>query len=146
MTEREQPTTGFNPNRLSFDDCLARVNDALARANMNLEGKIVTSRDPGMEGLTEALRIDNVPEGFSKWQLPISMRCATHMFFTVVAPGAKTPIHSHDEGPGMRFITGGSIIYEGKELFPGDWMFVPAGAQYTIQGGERIGGHICGSY
>ena len=57
------------------------------------------------------------------------------MFITTAPPHVKIPVHSHD-GPGVRFIATGSITYKGKELTAGDWMYVPAGKDYSFEVGE----------
>ena len=71
--------------------------------------------------------MSNVPGGFTKWQLPVLLTRPSQMFVTVAEPGLKVGEHSHDEGDGIRFIAGGSITFEDKELSGGDWMFIPAG-------------------
>ena len=68
----------------------------------------------------DALAIDNVPEGFRKWQLPVYLSEPSQLFISVAEPGVKVPEHAHEEGDGIRFIAGGSITYEGKELTAGD--------------------------
>ena len=57
------------------------------------------------------------------------------MFISVGNPGTKVPRHIHKEGDGIRFIAGGSIIYNGQELVAGDWMFIPKGEAYEFQVG-----------
>jgi hypothetical protein len=57
------------------------------------------------------------------------------MFISIAEPGIKVGKHCHEEGDGIRFIAGGSIIFEGKELISGDWMFIPKGlraAKYFV--------------
>jgi hypothetical protein len=127
----------FNPNRLTFEQGLARIERAIEKAGLKLTGRIVTSRDPGMAKLREALRTSNEPGGFQKYQLPVALRCESQMFLTVAQPGAKAPRHSHKEGDGIRFIAAGSIIYEGKELTANDWMFIPAGKGYSFEVGPH---------
>lgn len=142
----------FDPNRLSFARCARRIAEAIRKvglepdkAGFKHEGRILTSRDEPMARLTEELRVDNVPAGFQKWQLPFFVDHPTHLFVTLAEPGATAPPHSHKEGDGIRFIVGGSIIYEDKELTAGDWMFVPAGAQYSFKAG-RMGAAMCYCY
>ena len=45
----------------------------------------------------------------------------------------------------MRIILAGSIIYEGKELTGGDWMFIPKGQPYAMRVG-KTGVIICYCY
>ena len=127
---------GFNPNRLSFNDCIERITRAAEKANFRVADKVITSRDAAVAELTKgALRTTNTPSGFHKWQLPLYMKNPTHLFLTVAEPGAKSPVHSHDDGDGIRVIAGGSIFYNGKELTAGDWMYIPAGAKYSFEVG-----------
>jgi hypothetical protein len=135
----------FAPNSMSLAACLELVEAAVAKAGFQAEGRIVTSRDEGIEDLRAALATDNVPDGFRKWQLPVYLRSASTLFVTVAEPGAYAPPHAHDEGDGIRFIAGGSITYDEKELTQGDWMFIPAGAQYSFQVGP-FGAIMCYCY
>ena len=138
-------TSKFNPNRLTFDDGIDRIEKALSKVGVKLKGKIITSRDSAMPKLKEALKVTNVPAGFRKYQLPVALRCESQMFVTVADPGIKAPRHVHKEGDGIRFIAGGSIIHEGKELTSGDWMFVPAGVPYSFEVGPQ-GAIMCYCY
>ena len=135
----------FDPNRLTFEDGLARIDKAIKKTGARLGGKIVTSRDSNMPKLKQALKVTNVPKGFQKYQLPVALRCQSQMFVTIAEPGIKTPRHAHKEGDGIRFIAGGSIIHEGKELTAGDWMFIPAGVPYSFEVGPQ-GALMCYCY
>ena len=110
-----------------------------------MRSRVVTSRDDAASELRRALTVDNVPEGFRKYQLPVYLPQASQMFVTIAEPDATTPEHSHDEGDGIRSIAGGSIIYEGKELVGGDWMFIPKGAHYSFEVGPQ-GAVMCYCY
>jgi hypothetical protein len=131
----------FNPNRLSFEDGLRRIEEARGAADVAPDA-ILTSRDATVARALGTLKVDNVPAGFTKWQLPVTLRCESQMFVTVAQPGATVPEHSHDDGDGMRFIAGGSIVYDGKELTAGDWMFISAGRKYSFEVG-RYGATMC---
>jgi len=137
-------TTTFNPNSITFDQGLQRIHEAVKKFGLKA-GTIVTSRDPGAEKLRTALIVDNVPPGFKKWQLPVYLSKPSQLFITVAEPGVAAPPHSHDEGDGVRFILAGSIIYEGKELTAGDWMFVPARVSYSFKTGP-FGASMCYCY
>ncbi|SCL31093.1 hypothetical protein GA0070624_4203 [Micromonospora rhizosphaerae] len=135
----------FNPNRLSFDEGLERIRRATEEAGIRLEGRIFTSRDEGADSLRKALAVSNVPDGFRKYQLPVYLSERSQMFISFAEPDIHTPEHSHDEGDGIRFIAGGSIIYEGKELTAGDWMFIPRGQSYSFDVGPN-GALMCYCY
>ena len=130
----------------SFARCLVRVQEALSVRGIQIDqGRIVTSRDADMAGLREALMVPNLPEGFHKWQVPVSHDGPTHLFITVADPGATVPNHAHNDGANARFIASGSITFQGKELTAGDWMFIPAGAEYSFTVGP-YGAMMLGSY
>jgi hypothetical protein len=131
----------FDPNRADFAACLERLRGATDEAGLP-EGVIITSKDEAAVRGMDILAIDNVPDGFRKWQLPVYLSEPSHMFISVAEPGVKVPSHSHDEGDGIRFIAGGSITYEGQELTAGDWMFIPAGESYSFEVG-RFGAIMC---
>jgi hypothetical protein len=135
----------FNPNRLTFQQGLDRIRQVTRRIGLNVDRGVVTSRDRQMPKALEALRVTNVPAGFQKWQLPVALRCESQMFITVAQPGARAGNHSHKEGAGIRFIAGGSIVYKGKELTAGDWMYIPAGARYSFEVGP-YGAIMCYCY
>ena len=128
------PETKFNPNKLTFEQGLERIEKAVKAEGLDTK-KIVTSRDAKASKLREVLMTKNVPGGFMKWQLPVALQCQSQMFISVGAPNTKVPKHSHDDGPGLRFIGAGSILYNGKELTAGDWMYIPKGEPYSFEVG-----------
>lgn len=137
-------TAKFNPNRLTFEQGLKRIEEAASGAGLDRE-EILTSKDETVIRALDALEVENVPEGFKKWQLPLALRCESQLFVTVAQPGISVPPHSHDEGDGVRFIAGGSIVYDGRELTAGDWMYIPAGREYSFDVG-RYGAIMCYCY
>lgn len=147
----------FNPNRLTRADGIKRIEAALSKAGVKIGKKVLTSRDKDMLVLRKSLEVTNIPDGFQKYQLPVVLRCAeaaaatgtdadgVQFFVTMGQPNVKVGSHSHNEGAGLRFIAGGSIIYNKRELTAGDWMFIPKGAQYEFQVGPQ-GAIICYCY
>jgi hypothetical protein len=135
----------FKSNNLTFKEGIDRIEKAVQQVGLRIGKEIITSRDERVIKAQGLLETKNVPEGFKKWQLPVAMRCETQLFITVAPPGAKVPKHSHDEGPGIRFIATGSIIYNGKELTTGDWMYIPAGVPYELEVGP-YGATMCYCY
>jgi hypothetical protein len=135
----------FNPNRLSFDQGLERIQRALDYVKLDAREQIVTSKDPLSIKLRGMLEVDNIPDGFKKWQLPVYLDQPSQLFISVGAPGTKVGRHSHDEGDGIRFIAGGSIFYQGQELTAGDWMFIPKGRSYEFDVGP-VGALMCYCY
>ena len=125
----------FKPNRLTFEDGIKRIANANKSYKFNPDKAIVTSRDDVASKLMKKLKIDNIPNGFDKWQLPFSLDRA-QLFISVGLPNTKVPKHSHDEGAGIRFIVAGSIEFGGKELTAGDLMYIPKGSDYAFQVGK----------
>jgi quercetin dioxygenase-like cupin family protein len=121
----------FNPNTKSSAACVVQIKEVVEKAGLDPK-KIITSRDAASVKLRTAMKCTNVPEGFTKWQLPVFLEKGSLMYISIGAPGVSVPEHSHDEGDGMRFIAAGSIEYHGKELHAGDWMFLPAGTKYSF--------------
>ena len=117
----------FDFDFLTFEEGVSRVNTAIEGVGLKpgaFLSKIVTSQDPTGKKLEEALTVDKVPDNYDKWQLPVYwVGTGAQFFITVIPPGENIPSHSHDEGPGIRFIIQGSIEYDGQELHSGDWMF-----------------------
>lgn len=136
--------TKFDPNRLSFDEGVERIRRVVEEVGLSPD-TIVTSRDDAALKAMDTLAVDNVPEGFRKWQLPVYLDCASQMYISVGEPEVEVPRHAHEDGDGIRFIAGGSIIYEGKELSAGDWMFIPKGEPYSFEVG-RFGAVMCYCY
>jgi hypothetical protein len=147
----------FNPNKLTRADGVKRIESALSKAGVKLGKEVITSRDAEMLELRKLLAVTNIPDGFQKYQLPVTLRCVdaaaaigtdadgVQFFVTIGQPSVKVGSHSHDEGAGIRFIAGGSILYKKQELTAGDWMYIPRGAKYEFQVGPQ-GAIICYCY
>ena len=135
----------FDPNLLTFGDGLKRIARGNERAKLKLNGRILTSRDKDVERATDILQVDNIPDGFKKWQLPVYLDSPSQLFISTAAANTTVPEHAHRDGDGIRFIVAGSIIYNGVELTAGDWMFIPKGQKYSFQVG-RLGATMCYCY
>lgn len=125
---------GFDPNQATFDQGLKRIRSAAQRVGLR-PNRVVTSQDHQALEAQRLLMMTDVPGGFTKWLLPVYLDKPSQLLVTLAAPNAEVPEHSHNEGPGIRLIAGGSIIYNGRELTPGDWMYIPAGAKYSFKVG-----------
>jgi len=134
----------FNPNAKSLSACLELVASLSRRLGVD-HGRIFTSKDVPQIWSDEQSKISNIPDGFNKVILPFSTPSAATFYISSAGPGVRVPRHSHDEGIGIRFIIAGSIIYGGKELAEGDWMYLPAGAKYDFVVGPR-GVSMCYCY
>ena len=140
--EKTSDSGDFSPQTCTFEEGIERVKQALRAHGLSTQGKtIVTSRDEGYLKLSETLRCPSpsLPSGFVKFQLPVYFEGGpgSQFYLSVGNPYTKVGRHSHDEGDGLRFIISGSIIYQGKELVSGDWMFIPKGAPYSFEVGPR---------
>jgi hypothetical protein len=124
----------FNPNRLPLAACVNRIQRASRKVGFDVNKRIVTSRDKVALKLRDSLRTSNIPNGFRKWQLPMTIEGA-FMFISVAPPNAKVPEHAHKDGAGLRFIASGSVKYKGQELTEGDWMYIPKGKRYSFETG-----------
>ncbi len=135
----------FNPKEhLTFKQGAEKVSNAVKKADIDFRSRIFTSRDDESILLANLLQVQEVPDGFKKWQLPIVMG-PSQLFISVSKPDVKVPEHSHDEGDGIRFIMSGSVYFNGQELTAGDWMFIPAGKAYEMQVGP-LGALMCYCY
>lgn len=135
----------FDPNQLTFEEGLQRIQRASEQVGIKLERRILTSKDEDVAKVTRALRVTNIPDGFQKWQLPIWLDSPSQLFISSAAPNSKVATHSHRDGDGIRFMISGSIIYNGQELTAGDWMFIPAGLEYSLEVGS-FGATMCYCY
>jgi hypothetical protein len=135
----------FNPNQLTYKEGLERIRRASKEAGIKLGRGILTSRDPDVLKITNLLKVDNIPDGFQKWQLPLSLERPSQMYISAGASFTNVAEHSHNEGDGIRFIMSGSIFYKGQELTTGDWMFIPAGEPYSFEVGP-FGTLMCYCY
>lgn len=138
----------FDPNRSPVQVCIDRVDSALKKVGLT-RNEVITSKHPKAEALRLALGTDNLPDGpIRKWQLPFILKCeAVSFFVTVAEAGAKVPTHSHDQGDGMRFVAGGSMLFNGEKFNVGDWIFLPKGSPYNYESGPLgtiiISGYCC---
>ena len=103
--------------RLVNSTRLERIREASNKANFDPDKEIVTSRSKSAQYLKDELKVTNVPDGFTKWQLPISFACATQTFLSFAAPDSKALRHSHKEGPGIRVIISGSLFTMEQSLW-----------------------------
>jgi hypothetical protein len=139
----QTPTVRWIPDESIFDLVegtlrgILRVKHCLSAAGVDT-AQIVTSRDAAIASMEESLRTQVVPSGFEQYQLPILLSGENAMYFiTTGQPFAEFPRHSHSKSAGLRLIIQGSIIYDGKELVSGDWLYVPRGCSYEFRAGQH---------
>ena len=139
-------TAKFTPDDsvIEADKGKERIRKALdehSRRHGEMAG-IITSRDPGMNDLFYDLLREDMPGGFTQWQLPIKLEGPALFFLTVVEPGGVVPTHSHKRDLFRVVVSGSIILDDGRELKHTDWMFVPAGVEYSFRGGLNDPGAI----
>ena len=136
----------FDPNQVTFEEGVTRIEAAARKAGLRGRKRILTSKDEAARKAQDLLEVGNVPDaGFRKWQLPVYLDRPSQLFITVAEPNLEVPEHSHDEGDGIRFVAGGSILHNGLELTAGDWMFIPGKAKYSFTVGP-LGATMCYCY
>lgn len=134
----------FDPNKSTLSACLSEIRKIQEKIGLEAN-RIITSRDEIIRKNSRLFEVTNVPEGFRKERLPLHLPKESTLYISTGAPGTKVPRHSHDEGDGIRFMISGSIQYGDRELTAGDWMFIPAGADYEFTVGPR-GATMCYCY
>jgi quercetin dioxygenase-like cupin family protein len=144
---RKRSGRDWDPNRTTFEEGQPHLKAVMRRVGLDPDAQILTSRDPVAQEIHQQLQTQNVPAGFRKWQLPFSIYNPSNVYITVGEPNAKVPRHAHVHGEGYRVIIEGSILYEGKELTAGDWMYIPKGQPYSFEVGPRgvtlMAGYAC---
>lgn len=110
-----------------------RIREALERHGIDTsKNRIITSRDPGMDEVRFSLRREGLPPGWEQWQLPVKLTGEAFIFLSVAQPGAVIPSHAHKRDL-FRIVVWGSVTTNnGLVLHQGDWMFVPAGVEYSL--------------
>jgi len=115
-----------------------RIREALERHKVTTQGRVVTSRDERMDLVRLDLKRNDMADGFDSWQLPVWGEGPGFIFLTVAAPGAVLPEHSHKRDL-FRMVISGTMIVNGVELKPGDWMYVPKEVPYSYTAGFNPG-------
>lgn len=135
----------FKPTHIDFAAGKDRIEEALAKVGHKMSSRILTSRDKEAVALCNLLGVagEQLPAGFTKWQLPFYMD-GGQFFITTTAPNAEVDEHSHDND-GVRFITSGSVYFDGIELNAGDWMYIPKDKEYSLKVGP-LGASMCYCY
>jgi hypothetical protein len=125
----------FDPKRVkTLEEGIELIQSVQSDLGLSQDA-IFTSIDVERAGGHPALLVTNIPSGFAKTMLPFYTDGAATFYLSSGAPNASVPTHSHDEGAGLRLIVGGSIRYGEQVLREGDWMFMPAGAEYEFDVG-----------
>ncbi|MFD4549412.1 cupin domain-containing protein [Streptomyces sp. NPDC058466] len=87
-----------------------------------------TFRDGQWRDLT---RQSNFKPSVNKFVIPVNIAQAKFLVLTEVEGPTTVKSHAHSE-PILRFVISGRFKLNGKAYSPGDWVYVPAGADYEI--------------
>ncbi len=115
---------------------VARVRKYWEDHEIDPEGRILTSRDPGMEFASSELPGRQLP-GMLQWQQPVILPGNSLLYMTYLAPHARVPRHKHEGATVFRLIVRGSVRFGDVWLGPGDWMLVPPGEEYELEAGPE---------
>ena len=127
----------FDPDEKILDE--DEINTILRNHDLSLD-EIVTSRSRRMDEVRYAMRRRNQPDGWLSWQLPAYLKSQTSTFFlSTGAPGAVLPGHAHEFGQ-LRIVLSGGVVFNGVELRSGDWIWIPAGKEYSLTASLNPGG------
>ena len=140
------PEFTVDDSLIDTDEGKERVEAALKKLGRGT----ITSLDPGMNDVLFNLKRDKgMPPGFDQWQLPVKLGGddkSTLFFLSVVQPGAIVPNHHHSRALFRVVVSGSIILDDGRTLHAGDWMYVPAGADYSFRGGLNPGAIVYHCY
>jgi hypothetical protein len=121
-----------------FSACRSTIVKLLAKNGLDLNRHIITSRDKSAKAFNKSLSIKSAPQGFTKSRLPFFMECeGVNFYISSAAPGVRVGTHSHEHGPVVRFVLEGSITFRNTEYSTGDWIYLPEGAKYSFEVGNR---------
>lgn len=119
------------PDERTLDQELQQIATARRQHGIDDEPRIVTSKDPAVAGLRDALNVGTPFEGFDRWLLPFAFQRGS-CSIVVAAPDQATAVHSHDDNA-LHIVMTGTVTIDGTELGPGDWAHVPAGVEYSLR-------------
>lgn len=136
-------------NKYTPDDRIIEGEEGRQRVAAALErlGEgVITSLDPSVNDILFDQYRSGMPPGIDQWQLPVKIDGPSLYFLTVVQPGAIVPTHSHKRALFRVIVSGSIILGDGRVLKAGDWMYVPAGTEYSFRGGLNPGAIIFHCY
>ena len=114
---------------------LSRIENAAAERGFDTADTILTSHDELATTLRDDLAVTDVASGFQRWLLPIALASGTASLI-VGAPNSATGTHSHNTRT-LHVIVNGSATINNQDLSPGDWAYIPRGAEYSFQAGPE---------
>ena len=136
-------------NKYTPDDRIIEGEEGRQRVAAALErlgDGVITSLDPGVNDILFDQYREGMPPGIDQWQLPVKIDGPSLYFLTVVQPGAIVPTHAHKRALFRVIVSGSILLGDGRTLKAGDWMYVPAGTEYSFRGGLNPGATIFHCY
>ena len=118
-----------------LEEYLIRLELVLGALGEDSISEVVSSKDVRLAPF--AGELGRLAEEARQWQPPFSSDDDLLTSVTVAGPGADIGPTLHLDGDAVRFVLSGSVWFGGKELGPGDWLVVPAGAGYRLRVGFR---------
>ncbi len=97
--------------------------------------EVISSKDDRLSRFSG--EIGRLAEAAREWEPPFSGDEELLTSVTVAGPGSDIGPTLHLDGDAVRFVLSGSAWFQGKELGPGDWLLIPAGAGYRLRVGYR---------
>jgi quercetin dioxygenase-like cupin family protein len=117
---------------------LETIDDALGTLQSERASGILTSQDAAVQALDQSLTKTDLADGFERRLLPVKFDVGTASIVRG-APGSVAAEHSHTSDT-LHSILSGSARVAGKDLSAGDWVYIPAGAEYSF---EVLGDEAC---
>ncbi len=118
-----------------LEEYLIRLELVLGALGEGSIREVISSKDARLARFSTEL--GRLAEDARRWQPPFSGDEDLLTSVTVAGPGANIGPTLHLDGDAVRFVLSGSVWFRGRELEPGDWLLVPAGAGYRLRVGYR---------
>lgn len=139
MTTEEPEAITLQINVSSERD---RISGAQTRHRFN-QDRILTSRDEAAIAMMNELVADDLTPGFQGELIPILFERETVEYDVLARVGVRTPLHNHPTA-GFHQILSGRVRVMGQgmprpvDLTVGDWVYVPADTDYTLEILENV--------
>jgi mannose-6-phosphate isomerase-like protein (cupin superfamily) len=139
--KRGEPRVSTGPDVSSDQE---RIRAAQIRQRFDQARTVLTSRDRLATTLMDALPADGLARGFNGQLIPIVFASTIELAVSA-SVGTTTGRHYHDTDGFQQILNGTVRITVGRddarpsgeapaiELGPGDWVWIPAGVEYTFE-------------
>lgn len=124
-----------NLRRTLLEEYLIRVELALGVLGDKPIPDVVTSRDARL--VSCASELQELASDVRQWRPPFGSQEDLVTTVLIAGPGGEIGPTLHLDGDAVRFVLSGSARFNGVDLGPGDWMFIPAGTGYRMTVGPQ---------